>query len=229
MSNMPHAASATDRQRLEHETAKALTTNLNSGPPATASEARERQNLYERMLALLQHYNAETLHFLLTHATTSIRADICDIILTTPYREVRDPKWLAEYINDVTIVKATILSETDQPIHALPLMHGLALYTDLTPQQDHCYPSRRAEEITAITRVTVHFLESGFGVATGSRPGPSNQYIADPEIRELITTHEKPSAAASIIIQRGITDAEQIAALLATMDTTENPLINGTL
>jgi len=54
-------------------------------------------------------------------------------------------------------------------------------------------------------------------------------YIKDAELRGLLTTHETPSVVADLIIQRDITDAEQIATLLDTMSVTPNVLTDGVI
>lgn len=217
------AALPTDHELLQHATAKALT-GLYPGPTANASQERERQLLHERVMTRLKHYAPETLQLILTSITPVLRSDICDIILSESHNENYEHQWLHEYIKDVTIVKDTILTTTDQPIHALPLMRGLPHYLSLTTHEN---PTRRADELTAITRVLIHLLFQGSGVISSSRP--SRQYIADPTTRGLLTTHENPNAVATLIIERGTTDPEHIAELLDNMNTTENAVQSGVL
>jgi hypothetical protein len=55
------------------------------------------------------------------------------------------------------------------------------------------------------------------------------EYIEDDKLRDLLTTHENPTAIADIITQRDILDADQIIILLDTMDDTANAINDGIL
>lgn len=218
----------TDRQQLEHATATAFITNLYNGTPAPSSQ-QLNNDLYQRTLTQLHPYEDQTLTLLRTHAATIIGTDLLDLLATTPEGQARDLQTVTQYINDVTVVRTTVLNDIQYPIHPLPLMHGLTKYQHLTPNNDEQNSSRRAEEITAIILVTVNFLENSSGIAVDTTTPERSQYIADPAVRELLTTHENPIDAASIITQRGITDREQIDALLGTMKTTITAIQDGVL
>lgn len=206
------------REHLERATAEALA-NLNYGLPTTELEATSRAHAYQRLLAVLHPYSAETLQRFTATATTDIGADLNDFLVGAHPDE--------GLVNDWIILEPTAL---DEDIDSVPLMQGLTQYKNLTPQHDGHYPPRRAEEVLAITRVTAHLAESGHGVFDGfNDEGLSMQYIEDEKLRDLLTTHEDPTAIADLITQRGVTDADQIIILLDTMNTTANAINNGAL
>jgi hypothetical protein len=208
----------TDREQLERATAEALA-HLNYGPPTRAVEAIEIAHNYQRLLAVLHPYSDETLHRFAATATTDIGGDLNDFLVGAEADE--------EYVNDWITIEPTALAEG---FDSVPLLQGLQKYENLTPQKDGHYPKRRTEQVLAITRVTAHLADKGHGFYNGfTDEGLSVEYIEDDKLRDLLTTHENPTAIADIIIQRDITDADQIMILLDTMDATANAINDGAL
>jgi hypothetical protein len=208
----------TDREQLERATAETLA-NLDYGPPTTELEALDRAHNYQRLLAVLHPYSDETLHRFAATATTDIGADLNDFLVGAEADE--------EYVNDWITIEPTVLQEGGDSV---PILVGLKKYENLTPQKNGHYPLRRIEEVLAITRVTIHLEDLGHGFYNGfNDEGLSVEYIEDDKLRDLLTTHENPTAIADIITQRDITDADQIIMLLDTMDATANAINDGAL
>jgi hypothetical protein len=206
------------REQLERDTAEALA-NLDYGPPTTEMEALDRAHNYQRIIAVLHPYSDETLHRFTATATTDIGWSLNDFLCGAQPDEER--------VNDWIIIEPTAL---DEDIDSVPLMQGFQQYKNLTPQKDGHYPPRRAEEVLAITRVTAHLGESGNGIFHGfNDEGIAVEYIEDEKLRDLLTTHEDPTAIADLITQRSITDADQIIILLGTMNSTASALHDGVI
>jgi hypothetical protein len=55
------------------------------------------------------------------------------------------------------------------------------------------------------------------------------QVIADEQLRDLLTTYENPDAIADIIINRNLTDPDQITAVHETMTSTTSSISDGIL
>jgi hypothetical protein len=217
-SSNPAPTPGTDREQLERATAEALA-NLNYGPPTRLVDAADRAHNYKRVLAVLHPYSDETLHRFTATATTNIGADLNDFLINTEADE--------EYVNDWITIEPTALQEV---IDSIPIIQGFQQYKNLTPQQDGHYPPRRTEEVLAITRATAHLLDLGYGIEYGVNAREFNMhYIEDVKLRSLLTTHENPGAVADLITERDMTDADQITALLDTMNTTTNAIQEGVL
>jgi hypothetical protein len=206
------------RTELEQEAALLLV-NPNSRYPKSETELERWDKNYKKLLTVLHPYSDETLQRLTTAATTDAGSDLTEFICRGAADE--------EYINDWIAVEPFASQEG---IDSVPVLHGLQKYENLTPQKDGHYPARRTEEVFAITRVTAHFEDLGHGIDYGVNPEDYNmQYIEDEKLRDLLTTHENPRAVADLIVQRDITDADQIRSLLAAMETTANAITSGTL
>lgn len=204
-----------ERGQLERSTAETFT-DFNYGPPTTETEEFERTRNYQRLLAVLQPYSDETLQRLTAAAITDVSSDLNEFICRGAANE--------EYINDWITVEPFVIQEG---IDSVPVLQGLQKYENLTPQKYGHYPTRRTEEVFAITRVTAYFEDLGHGIDYGV--DYNMQYIEDERLRDLITTHENPLAVADLIIQRDITDADQIRIILTEMETTENAITSGAL
>lgn len=209
---------ATNREQLERSTAEALV-RMDFGPPTTETEAINRAHNYQKIIPVLTAYSDETLHRFAATATTEIGWSLNDFLCGAQPDEER--------VNDWIIIEPTAI---ENDIDSVPLMQGLQQYENLTPQKDGHYPPRRIKEVIAITRVTAHLGETSKGVFNGfNDEGVAMEYIEDEKLRDLLTTHEDPTAIADIITQRGITDTDQIITLLDTMNTTAHAINDGAL
>lgn len=211
-------ATGTDREQLERATAAALA-NLDYDLPTTEVEALDRAYNGERLLAVLHSYSDETLHRFAATAKTFIGADLNDFLLGAEADE--------EYVNDwITAEPTAYLADID----SVPIIQGLPQYKNLTPQHDGHYPDRRVEEVVAITRVTAHLFDLSYGIEYGVNDQELNMhYIEDEKLRDLLTTHENPAAVADLITARDLMDADQITALLDTMNTTASAISDGVI
>jgi hypothetical protein len=97
---------------------------------------------------------------------------------------------------------------------------SLDLFPNLAPQSEE---AKRHEQLKAITRVTMHF-NSDKGTVTVARSGAfknTRLYITDEGIRSLLTDHEYPSAVAALIIERNLTEYDQIAGVISAIAESE--------
>ena len=209
---------ATDREHLEHQTADALVTQ-NYGPPASDNDERIRATNYQKIRAVLPKYSDETLRRFIAAADT----DLCWSLETYLCTGKADE----EYTNDWIVMEPTALSKD---IDSVPVLRGLTQYKHLTPQNNGHYPTRRAEQVIAITRVTAHLAETRHGLTNVPNDElEMMKFIKDEQLRNLLTTHDDPAAVADIIINRSITDAGQIVQLLEGITSTASAISDGTL
>lgn len=205
-----------DRQHLEHETAEAL---VNQNFQGVTTEESRRKKSYQQILAALPQYSDDILNRIIQATSTRSGYNINDMLCSS-YAD-------REYISDWTIIDS---STRDKDIDVDTLTISLEKYNNLPPQEENHYPSQRKEIITAITRVTNHLETNGQGITTEySSKGEHVKFIEDDALRDLITTHENPSAIADIIISRNLSDPDQITTLLATMDNTATAINDGAL
>lgn len=210
------------RKELERETAHLLA-HLNLGEPKNQTEAVNREQDYQKLLTALPRYSDETLHRL----------------ISTP----RELGWTAAgelgvmlrgfpseaHVNDWFTLRP-VFSPSRNIDRIEHLIDSLNEYRNLTPQTNGSYPIERTGQAQAVSRVTQHFITAGDGFNEDiNRNGNLIQTIADEGLSDLLTTHEDPAAIADIIIDRNLTDPEQITALYETMTTTENAISEGTL
>lgn len=210
-------AITTDREQLEHETAVALSNNVYT--ISSDEEAAEtRSHHYHQLIDILPRYSDTTLHRLIA------AAPLLDTVLRYLLFVTRPNE---DYLNDWMTAEPIAVKEI---IDSEPVIQGLHRYETLTPQKDGTYPARRVDQVGAIARVTAHFLDLGYGIEYGvNDQGFNIQYIEDENLRDFLTTHENPGAVADLIIERGITDVQQLTALLRTMDHTFNAVHDGVL
>jgi hypothetical protein len=208
---------ATERQQLEHEAATALSTSRVYSSSEEAERYREH-NFHVLASIVLPRYSSATMHRLIAAAPV-LETNLRQLLLMERVHE--------DYLNDWVTVELTALTEV---MDTDPIIRGLHRYENLTPQRDGAYPARRIEQVSALTRVTAHLLDLGHGIEHDVNDEEFNiHYIADPKLRNLLTTHENPAAVADLIIQRDITDADQIIILLDTMNATANAINDGAL
>lgn len=208
---------ATDRKQLEHETATALSqTNYQS---FTVEEtAKHRAHQYNRIIGLLPRYSDNTLRRFIA-AAPELDSGLRYLLFVTSPDE--------EHINDWVTIEPVALEEV---MNSEPVIRGLHRYEKLAPQGDGNCSSRRIAQVRAIARVTARFLDLGHGIEHDvNDEGFNIHYIENVELRDLITTHKNPGAVADLIIQRDITDADQIRSLLSTMNATSSAIHDGTL
>jgi hypothetical protein len=208
----------TPRTQLERDTAHALA-NLDYGPPLTESDALDRAHNYQWLLDCLHPYSDESLTRFAATALTSSGADLRDLLVKQKSSET--------HLNDWITIDSIAREDGDAPD---PITAGLDYYESLTPYSSGAYPDRRREEILAITNVTIHLISSQHGISYGiPKHYHGIAFIEDAKLRDLITTHKNPNAVADLIIERDITDTEQITALLETMSATTNAIRDGVL
>lgn len=205
------------REQLEHETATVLSkTDYQSSSEEETAEYRSHH--YQRLIKILPRYSDNTLRRLIA-AAPELDSGLRYLLFVTNPDE--------EYINDWVTIEPVVLEEV---MDSEPVIRGLHRYEKLAPQGDDNCSSRRIDQVRAIARVTARFLDIIHGIETDvNDEGFNIHYIRNVELRVLITTHENPGAVADLIIQRNITDADQIRSLLSTMNATSSAIHDGTL
>jgi hypothetical protein len=91
------------------------------------------------------------------------------------------------------------------------------------------YPERRTEQATALLLVTDHLYTTPHVVIRADASGSRTATLADEKLGALITTHRNPGLVADLIISRNVTDMDEIASLLAQMDSTAAAVSAGVL
>jgi hypothetical protein len=206
------------KQHLEHEAATALSITSRVNSSSEESERYREHNYYVLSTIVLPRYSSATLYRLIAAAPV-LDGSIQQLLLMERVHEY--------HLNDWVTVELSALTEV---MDTDPVIRGLYRYEHLAPQKDGNYPPRRIEQVSALTRVTAHLLDLGHGITHDvNEDGFNTQHIEDPKLCDLLTTHGKPSAVADLITERGITDADQITALLDTMNTTTNAIRDGVL
>lgn len=211
---MHQPMTTTNRQRLEHKTATAL--SQASYQFFTVEEtASRRAHHYKVIIESLPRHSDPMLYRLLD-ASPELHAGLRHLLVMTEPEEA--------YINDWLTVEPIALQET---MDSDPVIRGLHRYENLAPQE---YGPRRIEQVRAIARATARFFGLGHGIGHDvDDQGFNIHYIEDVKLRNLLTTHENPGAVADLIIHRDITDARQITNLLETMDVTAKAIHDGAL
>lgn len=206
-----------EREALEHDTAIALCTNvMRTGISSDDEHTIDRA--YDLFRNSMMEYQDDTLRRMKIAARTELGSDLM--------RMVSYDKRTEEYVRD------WLAFEPYKREHDLPRIQGMLLALDqfphLAPQSQE---EKRYEQIMAIIRVTVHFNLDNEKVSVARSGAFKNArlFIADEGIRTFITTNENPCVVADIIISRNLTDHEQIAVLLATMNESETVLSTGVL
>jgi hypothetical protein len=206
------------KQQLEHEAATALSVTSRVSSSSEEAERYREHNFYVLSSIVLPRYSDATLHRLIAAAPV-LETNLRQLLLMERVHE--------DYLNDWVTVELTALTEVRDTD---PITMGLRRYENLAPQRDGAYPARRIEQVSALTRVTTHLIDLGYGIEHGvNDEGFNIHYIEDTKLRELLTTHKDPAAVAYLITERDIFDTDQITALLDTMSTTTNAIRNGVL
>lgn len=215
---MPTNNPATDRKQLEHEAATALSITSRVSSSSEESERYREHNFHVLASIVLPRYSSATLHRLIDAAPV-LETHLRHLLLMERVHE--------EYLNDWVTVELTTLTEI---MDTDPVIRGLRRYENLSPQRAGSYPARRIEQVSALTQVTAHLIDLGHGIEYDvDDEGFNIQYIEDPKLQTLVTTHKDPSTVAELITQRSIFDTDQITALLDTMNTTATAIRDGVL
>lgn len=204
------------REQLKRATAEALT-RANHTLPSSSLEAVQRASSYQKFLISVEPYGDATLHRLITAAEKGFQEHTFNVL-------VYGVSFDEQYLNDLITVEPFLTFTSFGPS---TIINSLMRYERLTPQSSDGYPERREQQVIAITRAVLHLFDLAKGIEVDTLK--EQFFIADPELRELITTHEEPGVIADLIIQRDIVDAEQLTTLLDTMSTTPNPLTLGVI
>lgn len=202
-----------DRELLEQKIASTI---------AYGDNAEGRAQMQLRVLECLSSYSKDTLHFISAAAeNTEYPGDLVPLIVF----EKRD----ADYLIDWTVVEPYAY-EHDMPPVAKTLS-ALPYYKGLVPVEGSEYPERRRAQVIAIFRITNHLGYAGVNIRVPDPNDPSGamEFITDQKLRDLITNHEKPEFIADLMIERKITDAEQLSSILDTMNDTPAAIVEGTL
>lgn len=185
------------------------------GKSTMTEVADYRERHYQNLLGVLRRYSDITLN--------RIREEAPELDASLRYLFF-DTKPSDEYLYDWFTVEPIAVQEI---IDADPIIRGLHRYENLAPQEDS---ARRIDQVRAIARVTARFLDLGHGIEHDvDDDGFNISYIEDVGLCNLLTTHENPGAVTDLIIQRDITDAQQLTALIDAMGSTANPITNGML
>lgn len=208
------------REKLEHETAVALCAN-DPTPESKASDTSSQH--YDRCRSTLSTYSTATLHRVRAAASTGLGYDLLDVISYNDHPE--------ETVNDYCMLYPVLKAERMYKSEISRYLNSLLHYKHLDRVKAGDYTERRLAQASAVIRVTKHLSRMGVPVRVDS-PDDENEmieYITDGGLRDLLTTSDNPERIADIIIERNIIDAEEIAAVLKTMDDTPDSLQNGTL
>lgn len=210
--------SSTDHEQLEHEAAAALSKKSIANASSEKSKRYGEYNQHVLATVILPRYGSATLHRLIAAAPLLDESALQFLLI----ERVND-----DHINDWITVELSALTEV---MDTDPVVRGLHDYKNLAPQQDGNYPPRRVEQVSAITRATAHLLDFGRGITYDvDEEGFNTQHIEDPRLRDLLTTHGNPKAVADVITQRGVTDTDQITALIDSMNSTAQAVRDGAL
>lgn len=202
------------REQLERATAKALVSSMSPDHPD--NDERGRSNALWRCLRRLPKFTTEALVLFRESADTRLGEELLHL-LAYKYRS-------EQYLVDWILINPYSGVGQNADVHYV--VRALPHYENLAPLSNR---KKRSEQSRAIFRVTDYLAGKKHGYMVISDGDDDYALITDENLRTLLTTHSDPAAVADIIVNRGITDAEQIVKLLATINETATALNDGTL
>lgn len=211
-----------DREHLEHDTANAL---VSSGwVPEDRYDVDDRDESYKRCRETFKSYSSETLHLIMDKAETEMSSGLLSRVAYDKAPE----KFLIDWMMFKSEGDNSQQAATAWMARIDPILLGFGHYRHMAPQSE---PEKRLAQGNAILRLIDKMANKGFSFIT-SYSNVSRQrviHIADEGIRDLITTYPDPDAVADLIIERDITDAEQLTGILEGMTRTGQALREGVL
>jgi hypothetical protein len=217
----PDAAGAR-RMELEYDTAKAL---VSSGWYRDDGDGEDdREDSYQRCRETFKSYSSETLHMIMEKAETEMSSGLLSRVAYDKSPE----KLLIDWMMFKPEGGSSHQAETAWMARIDPILLGFAHYPHMAPQDE---PETRRAQGNAILRLIDKMADKGFSFITSYSNVDRQRvvHIADEGIRDLITTYPDPDAVADLIIERDITDAEQLAGILEGMTRTGRTLRDGVL
>lgn len=176
---------------------------------------------YKQLRGTLAGYSMRTLSLLERTAENQTQGrNLFDLIF---HREPSE-----EYLLDSHALTPAKRSLGMGTVEFVPYLNSIASYENLDPIIDGHYTAKRLAQTTAILR-TAQYLRKVDGALRALEAEHLPVFINDDDLRNLLTTHEDPQLIAGLITDRGLTSAEEITAILRTMDESHGSLRNGTL
>ena len=207
----------TYRMSLETQAAQHLLSNAKTNP-----DSMQYRLDTARLSHLLPKYSTSTLHRIIESTPESALT-----ILTIIRRYQPNDEQLNDWIS---------VAHINRMVGGLPpeVMLGIPQYKHIE-KHDGSNPGRREEQVKALVSVTMYFAadyeDYRYSQLAGTELWSTSkiQFISNAKLSDLITTHENPSAVASIITTRDILDPDQITAILRVMKKTAASINNGVL
>lgn len=218
-STAPDALQPRARKQLEREITEAVCQN----DPAITHGKRKHSVWKKEVRDALATYSTPTLYRLQHTATIpDMSFGVFAMLSDRPPAEEVINDWCMLY---PTITPVMLKNELMRHLNALP--H----YEHLEPQDAGHYPEKRANQGTAILRVTRHLNQNRVTTRVKDPADPTSviEYIKDKKLRELLTTSDDPCRLADLIIERNLTTTAQIKDMLATMGNLPATLTEGAL
>jgi hypothetical protein len=202
------------REQLERETANALVASMSPDHPD--NDEHGRSDALQRCLRSLPKFTPEALTLFRESADTRLGEELLHL-LAYKYRS-------EQYLVDWILINPYSGVGQNADVHYV--VRALPHYDHIAPLSNS---KERSEQSRAILRVTDYLAGTKQGYNVVSDGDDEYAIITDEKLRLLLTTHKDPAAVADIIVNRGITDADQIVKLLATMNEDATVLNDGTL
>lgn len=211
-----------ERRSLEREVAAALVATMSDDHPDNDEQGRREST--QRCLEILPEFSDETLELFKKYASTNLGEELLHLMINR-----RDDE---RYLVDWILINPYSGVGRDVDVHYT--VASLPYYKGLVPFDDY---ARRSEQTRAIFKVCNYLANLNATQSRASNGSVTSWYkfigepavIANDELRAYLVGHESPSTVAEVISSRGITDIEQIEAVIRDMRDSPAPLNDGTL